>query len=202
MLLELETWNSDIKIIIHTRAPNGNIFILMTFPSLVALKVVKMTTSSFKMTTSRAANGENFYKMTTFSFQCIFLKLFRPCIFSDGDHICIERGELFVQTCRRWCTYLPEALRCDMELSRTIITPLGTGNANTHSSELLIATYCWDGSTIHHGIIFYWFAIPKCHLTVIHNKPLWIVFRIYIEFVRRYAILNNVWSIKPFRYLM
>ena len=41
---------------------NGNVFILMKFSSLAALKVVKMTTSS-------AANDENFIKMTTFSFQ-------------------------------------------------------------------------------------------------------------------------------------
>ena len=42
---------------------NGNVFILMKFSSLAALKVVKMTTSS-------AASDENFVKMTTFSFQC------------------------------------------------------------------------------------------------------------------------------------
>ena len=42
---------------------NGNVFILMKFSSLAALKVVKMTTSS-------AASDENFIKMTTFSFQC------------------------------------------------------------------------------------------------------------------------------------
>ena len=41
---------------------NGNVFILMKFSSLAALKVVKMTTSS-------AASDENFIKMTTFSFQ-------------------------------------------------------------------------------------------------------------------------------------
>ena len=41
---------------------NGNVFILMKFSSLAALKVVKMTTSS-------AASDENFVKMTTFSFQ-------------------------------------------------------------------------------------------------------------------------------------
>ena len=40
---------------------NGNVFILMKFSSLAALKVVKMTTSS-------AASDENFIKMT-FSFQ-------------------------------------------------------------------------------------------------------------------------------------
>ena len=43
---------------------NGNVFILMKFSSLAALKVVKMTTSS-------AASDENFVKMTTFSFQWI-----------------------------------------------------------------------------------------------------------------------------------
>ena len=37
----------------------------MKFSSLAALKVVKMTTSS-------AANDENFIKMMTFSFQCSF----------------------------------------------------------------------------------------------------------------------------------
>ena len=42
---------------------NGNVFILMKFSSLAALKVVKMTTFS-------AASDENFVKMTTFSFQC------------------------------------------------------------------------------------------------------------------------------------
>ena len=41
---------------------NGNVFILMKFSSLAALKVVRMTTSS-------AASDENFVKMTTFSFQ-------------------------------------------------------------------------------------------------------------------------------------
>ena len=41
---------------------NGNIFILTKFPSLAALEVVKMTTSS-------AASDENLIKMT-FSFQC------------------------------------------------------------------------------------------------------------------------------------
>ena len=41
---------------------NGNVVILMKFSSLAALKVVKMTTSS-------AANDENFIKMMTFSFQ-------------------------------------------------------------------------------------------------------------------------------------
>ena len=41
---------------------NGNVFILMKFSSLAALKVVKMTTSS-------AASDENFVKMTTFPFQ-------------------------------------------------------------------------------------------------------------------------------------
>ena len=46
----------------HTQHWNGNVFILMKFSSLAALKVVKMTTSS-------AANDENFIKMTTFSFQ-------------------------------------------------------------------------------------------------------------------------------------
>ena len=45
---------------------NGNVFILMKFSSLAALKVVKMTTSS-------AASDENFVKMTTFSFQCIWV---------------------------------------------------------------------------------------------------------------------------------
>ena len=43
---------------------NGNVFILMKFSSLAALKVVKMTTSS-------AASDENFVKMTTFPFQCV-----------------------------------------------------------------------------------------------------------------------------------
>ena len=43
---------------------NGNVFILMKFSSLAALKVVKMTTSS-------AASDENFIKMTTFSFQWV-----------------------------------------------------------------------------------------------------------------------------------
>ena len=43
---------------------NGNVFILMKFSSLAALKVVKMTTSS-------AASDEHFVKMTTFSFQWI-----------------------------------------------------------------------------------------------------------------------------------
>ena len=42
---------------------NGNVVILMKFSSLAALKVVKMTTSS-------AANDENFIKMMTFPFQC------------------------------------------------------------------------------------------------------------------------------------
>ena len=47
---------------------NGNVFILMKFSSLAALKVVKMTTSS-------AASDENFVKMTTFSFQCMWSTL-------------------------------------------------------------------------------------------------------------------------------
>ena len=38
----------------------------MTFSSLAALEVVILTTSS-------AANDENFVKMTTFSFQCVGL---------------------------------------------------------------------------------------------------------------------------------
>ena len=170
MLLELETWNSDFKIIIHTRAPNGNIFILMTFPSLVALEVVKMTTSSLKMTTSSAANGENFYKMTTFSFQCIFLKLFRPCIFSDGDHICIEGVSYLYRHVDVGVHIYQEP--CDVIWNSVVPLshPWEKGNANTHSSELLIATYCWDGSTVHHGTIFYWFTIPKSQLAVIHNK--------------------------------
>ena len=47
---------------VFVRHWNGNVFILMKFSSLAALKVVKMTTSS-------AASDENFIKMTTFSFQ-------------------------------------------------------------------------------------------------------------------------------------
>ena len=47
---------------------NGNVFILMKFSSLAALKVVKMTTSS-------AASDENFVKMTTFSFQCVAMAM-------------------------------------------------------------------------------------------------------------------------------
>ena len=48
----------------------------MKFPSLTALEVVKMTTSSavsdinfIEMTTSNAASDENFFKMMTFLFQ-------------------------------------------------------------------------------------------------------------------------------------
>ena len=51
---------------------NGNVFILMKFSSLAALEVVKMTTSS-------AASDENFVKMTTFLFQCIWCPLPCPC---------------------------------------------------------------------------------------------------------------------------
>ena len=43
---------------------NGDVVILMTFSSLIALEVVKMTTSS-------AVSDENFVKMMTFSFQWI-----------------------------------------------------------------------------------------------------------------------------------
>ena len=45
---------------------NGNVLILMKFSSLAALDVVKMTTSS-------AANDENFFKMTTFSSLCTLI---------------------------------------------------------------------------------------------------------------------------------
>ena len=48
---------------VYTLLWTGYVFILMKFSSLAALEVVKMTTSS-------AASGENFVKMTTFSFQC------------------------------------------------------------------------------------------------------------------------------------
>ena len=51
---------------------NGNVFILMKFSSLAALKVVKMTTSS-------AASDENFIKMTTFSFQCFMRRHHCQC---------------------------------------------------------------------------------------------------------------------------
>ena len=47
---------------------NGNAFIFMKFSSLAALEVVKMTTSN-------AANDENFIKMMTFSFQRTSLAL-------------------------------------------------------------------------------------------------------------------------------
>ena len=52
-------WGDELVELIHW---NGKGFILMKFSSLAALEVVILTTSS-------AANDENFVKMTTFSFQ-------------------------------------------------------------------------------------------------------------------------------------
>ena len=59
---------------------NGNVFILMKFSSLAALKVVKMTTSS-------AASDENFVKMTTFSFQWSLMKVSLQTSIRRDDHI-------------------------------------------------------------------------------------------------------------------
>ena len=90
---------------------NGNVFILMKFSSLAALKVVKLTTSS-------AASDENFIKMTTFSFQCI-------CVTQPGwvEVMCHEILTLLMPRLgdSGWTKSIPCDCWCPRSLRRRVI---------------------------------------------------------------------------------